>query len=284
MKGCLLFLLLAVFPAAATAAFETFPPRIQLATEYGGDVDVAQFLVSEKLDGVRGRWTGTMLLTRGGERIHAPAWFTEGWPRAALDGELWLGRGRFDETSGVVRTLVPDHDAWREMKFMVFDLPESAAPFAERVAAIRALLDEHKVPWLQAVEQFRVRDAAELDAHLERIVDAGGEGLMLHHENARYSAGRSDDLMKYKPFDDAEARVIAHLEGKGKYAGMTGSLLVERADGVRFRVGSGLSDAERANPPPIGSWITYRYNGLTSKGLPRFPRFLRVREEGPRAN
>lgn len=288
MKGRLLSLLFvvfpAVFPAAVAAADEILPPGIQLATGYGGDVDVTRYLVSEKFDGVRGRWTGTMLITRGGERIHAPAWFIEGWPNEPLDGELWMGRGRFDETSGVVRTLEPDHDAWREMKFMVFDLPESAAPFAERAEAIRALLNEHRVPWLQAVEQFCVRDVEELDAHLDRVVDAGGEGLMLHHEDARYRTGRNNHLMKYKPFDDAEARVVAHLEGKGKYEGKTGSLLVERPDGVRFRVGSGLSDAERSNPPPIGSWITYRYSGLTSTGLPRFPRFLRVREAGPPPN
>ena len=60
---------------------------------------------------------------------------------------------------------------------------------------------------------------------------------------------------------------------------MTGALEVESADGRRFRLGSGLSEADRAEPPPIGSWVTYRYNGLTSTGLPRFARFLRVRVE-----
>ena len=100
---------------------------------------------------------------------------------------------------------------------------------------------------------------------------------MLHHRGSIYRNGRSEWLLKYKRHDDAEARVVAHLPGKGKYEGMTGSLLVERPDGVRFRLGSGLSDVQRADPPPIGAWVTYRYDGLTSKGVPRFARFLRVR-------
>src|SRR5690606_554850 len=137
------------------------------------------------------------------------------------------------------------------------------------------------IAWLQPVPQFRVTDAAALQARLQAVVAAGGEGLMLHHRDARYRAGRSDGLRKLKPHADAEARVVAHLPGRGKYAGMTGALLVERADGVRFRLGSGLDDAQRAAPPPIGSLVTYRYSGHTRNGLPRFARFLRVRHEAP---
>lgn len=254
------------------------PPALLLANGYEGDIEVGEYWVSEKLDGVRGRWTGRELITRNGHALTAPAWFTANWPDVALDGELWIGRGQFDLLSGTVRTQKADDAAWRKVRFMVFDLPQSDAPFSGRVQEIARLLQRANIAWLQPVAQFRVADAAELDARLEEIVAAGGEGLMLHHQDALYRAGRSDDLLKYKLHDDAEARVIAHLPGKGKYEGMLGALLVETHEGVRFRVGSGLSDAQRAAPPAIGSWITYRYNGLTSKGLPRFPRFVRLRE------
>jgi len=60
-----------------------------------------------------------------------------------------------------------------------------------------------------------------------------------------------------------------------------GALLVERPDGLRFRLGSGLDDAQRAAPPPIGSLVTYRHNGHTRNGVPRFARFLRVRADEP---
>ena len=245
---------------------------------FAGTRPVDEYWVSEKLDGVRGRWDGRRLWTRGGHPVDAPAWFTAGWPRLPMDGELWLGRGRFDALSVLVRHPPDDDTAWRNVRFLVFDLPGHGGSFEARVHAMRDLLREGVPPWLRPVAQSRVRDHDQLQARLRAVLDAGGEGLMLHHRDARYQAGRSGGLLKLKPHDDAEARVVAHLPGRGKYAGMAGALLVERDDGTRFRLGSGLSDAERGAPPALGSLVTYRYNGLTPNGLPRFPRYLRVRE------
>lgn len=272
------FLFLSFAPVAVGAGVA---PGVQLAHTYEHVDDVRDYFVSEKYDGVRGRWTGSALLTRNGHVIAAPEWFTRDWPDAIMDGELWAGRGRFDVASGTVRSQQADDDEWRKLRFMVFDLPAMDAPFSERVQRMRLVLDRNGIAWLQPVAQLRVESSDALDAMLGAIVAAGGEGLMLHHQDARYATGRSRQLLKYKPHTDAEARVLAHVAGKGKYAGMTGALLVERTDGVRFLVGSGLDDADRAEPPPIGSLITYRYNGYTANGLPRFPRFLRVRELPP---
>jgi DNA ligase-1 len=44
-------------------------------------------------------------------------------------------------------------------------------------------------------------------------------------------------------------------------------------------LGTGFTDAQRAAPPAIGTWVTYRYRGTTDKGVPRFASFLRVRED-----
>ena len=92
-------------------------------------------------------------------------------------------------------------------------------------------------------------------------------------------AGRSDTLLKHKRGRDAEARVVGYRPGKGKYEGMVGALLVEDAHGRRFALGSGLRDADRAAPPAIGSTVTFRYDGLTEQGNPRFARYLRVRRD-----
>jgi DNA ligase-1 len=167
---------------------------------------------------------------------------------------------------------------------MVFDLPPARLPpgarFGERLAALKALAVAADNPFLTVVEQQRVTGHGALMARLDAVVAAGGEGLMLRREAAPYRGGRSDDLLKVKRHLDAEARVIAHLPGQGKYQGMLGALLVEEANGTRFRIGTGFSDAERADPPPVGSVVTFRYRGRTKNGLPRFASFLRLRE-GP---
>lgn len=273
----------AMTQARGTEAAAPAAPELPLAEVYApGAVDLAGYWVSEKLDGVRGFWDGTRLISRGGYPIRAPDWFTAGFPPLPLDGELWLGRGRFAAMSGLARQHEPDAEAWREVRFMLFDLPPSRLPadagFTARLQALKDLVAAAGSPYLVVVEQRRVDDHAALMAELEQVVAAGGEGLMLRRDDAPYRGGRSADLLKVKPYLDAEARVVAHLPGRGKYRGMLGALLVEEPDGTRFRLGTGFSDAERADPPPPGSLVTFKYHGRTKNGLPRFASFLRVRE------
>jgi DNA ligase-1 len=254
------------------------PLPLLLAETDNGQADVALYLVSEKYDGVRAYWDGQVLRTRNGNVINAPRWFVKNFPERALDGELWIGRGQFERLSGTVRRQTPDNAEWRQVRYLVFELPQAPGTFRQRVQALREVLAAAGVPWLQAVEQFEINNRKALAQKLAAIVKAGGEGLMLHRADALYTTGRSDVLLKMKPWNDAEATVIAHQPGRGKYAGMLGALRVRTADGVEFLLGSGLSEANRRNPPPIGTIVTYRYRELTSRGLPRFASFLRVRE------
>jgi DNA ligase 1 len=249
-----------------------------LANVASADIDPAPYLVSEKFDGVRGLWDGQTMRTRAGNAIAAPAWFTAKLPKQALDGELWMGRGQFEKLSGAVRKTTPQDDEWRQIKYLVFELPNAPGTFAERYAQIKRITAEANFAQLVAVEQFRIKDNAALKRKLAEIVRAGGEGLMLHRADALYVTGRNDALLKLKPLDDAEATVMGYVPGKGKYQGKMGALQVETADGKRFQIGTGFSDALRANPPPVGTLVTYTYRGLTKNGLPRFASYLRVRE------
>lgn len=274
---CLAWALLIPALAAATpAAKSELPPM--LAKRYHAGIDPAAYWVSEKYDGVRARWDGQQLRLRSGTPIAAPGWFTDALPATRLDGELWMGRRSFDRLSGLVRRQTPDDPAWRKVRYMMFDLPGASGDFSSRVHDLRQLAAESGQPWLQAAPQRRVASHEELQRWFDEVVAGGGEGLMLHHAAARWTAGRSSALLKLTPWLDDEARVIAHLPGKGRLQGMTGSLLVETPDGRRFRLGSGLSDAERRDPPPLGSLVSYRYRELTPRGKPRFPVFLRRRE------
>ncbi len=260
-------------PAARSASTEPL-----LANELGPHIDPAAYLVSEKYDGVRGLWDGQTLRFRSGRAVNAPAWFTARLPREPLDGELWLGRRRFDELSGRVRALLPDEAAWHELRYMVFELPAAGGTFAERAARIEALAQASDWPQLVAAPQTAITDRASLQRRLALTVAEGGEGLMLHLASAPVSTGRSDVLVKLKPQRDAEATVVAHHAGQGKYDGLLGALEVRTPEGRRFLIGSGLSDAQRRTPPAVGSVVTYRYRELTRTGLPRFASFMRVHD------
>ena len=267
---------IATFSPNALLAAEAIP--LLLAETEQGQSDVSLFLVSEKLDGVRAYWDGKALRTRNGNDINAPGWFTEGFPDRPLDGELWIGRGQFDALSGAVRRQSPDGAEWRQVRYLVFELPNAAGTFRERYEQLKREVERANVPWLKAVEQWENADRKALDLKLAEILKLGGEGLMLHRADATYTTGRSDVLLKMKLWRDAEAEVISHHPGKGKYAGMLGALKVRTADGAEFMLGTGFSDAERRNPPPIGTTVTYRYRELTKRGVPRFASFHRVRD------
>lgn len=249
-----------------------------LASVYSGQVDPALCLVSEKYDGVRALWDGRVMRHRSGREVAAPRALLASLPGEPLDGELWLGRGRFEALSGIVRTQLPRPADWAGVRYMVFEMPGGAGTFAERAGRLGELVARSRSPQLVAAPQERVADRAELQRRLESVVGAGGEGLMLHLAAAPVVTGRSDVLMKLKPHLDAEAVVVAHRSGTGKYRDQVGALEVETPDGRRFLVGSGLSDALRRDPPARGSVITYRYRDLTSSGLPRFATYLRRHE------
>ncbi|MBK6639452.1 MAG: DNA ligase [Rhodocyclaceae bacterium] len=253
-------------------------PAIVLAQVYRAGIDPAAYLVSEKFDGVRAVWDGQVLRFRSGNPVNAPAWFIAALPPEPLDGELWLGRSKFDRLSGIVRTSIPDDAQWRQISYLIFEAPGHPGDFTERAAHLAALTDRLQVPWLRAIRQQRVADDKELLALYQRLIAQGAEGMMLHRADAPYVTGRSDVLLKLKPVEDAEATVVGYVPGRGKLTGKTGALLMETAEGKQFALGSGLPDALRRTPPPLGTRITYRYQELTATGVPRFPRFWRVRE------
>jgi len=264
------------FSAAVTGTFAGESPVIMQAKKYAAGVAVAEYFVSEKLDGVRARWDGKQLVSRHGNVFAAPAWFVSSFPRRVLDGELWLGRGKYQQTVSVVSRQQP-HDGWRALTFMVFDLPNNPQPFFERYAQMKIIGHQFLSPYMKIIAQQRISSHSQLMTLLDDVVSQGGEGLMLHHKDALYRSGRSTHLLKVKKLDDAEAIVVAYRAGKGKYSGMVGSIKLRMTNGQEFYVGSGLTDALRADPPTLGSVITYRHQGFTDKGLPRFPVYLRQR-------
>ncbi|WP_016955496.1 DNA ligase [Catenovulum agarivorans] len=256
------------------------PIDLMLAEKYSTDIKLSDYLVSEKYDGVRAYWDGKQFWTRQGNPINPPASFVADFPNRPLDGELWLGHNQFADLMSII------HDAtdprWQQVSFMVFDLPDLPVEFSARYQKMLELMQQlPSNSSIKIVEQFDVNTHQKLQTLLNQYVNNGAEGLMLHKKSALYRGKRSDDLIKVKKFTDAEAKVIEYIAGKGQFTGLVGALLVEDLlTGKQFKIGSGLSKAQRANPPAIGSIITYKFTGLTKNELPRFPVFLRIRSEG----
>jgi DNA ligase-1 len=251
---------------------DTAPP-ILLAHKWEVDHDPTGWWMSEKLDGVRAYWDGEAFVSRLGNRFFAPDWFVADLPADTLDGELWVDRKRFQKTISIVRSGDAGHE-WREVRYVVFDAPNARGSFENRAAHAQMVLERAAAPHARWHEHVVCTGVDHLRRELQRVEALGGEGLMLRQPGSMYVVGRSTTLLKVKTFQDAEARVVGHAPGAGKHKGRVGALIVELADGTRFNVGTGMSDAERESPPKLGAIITFRYQELSDDGVPRFPSYV----------
>lgn len=252
------------------------PSEVMLPGMYNEGDDIRGWLISEKLDGVRGYWDGRHLLSKNGKILRPPARFTRELPVFALEGELWGGRGSYSQTVSTVLKQQPD-DGWLQLKFAIFDVPEASGGFLHRLEMARKWFSGHPSPYAFVIPQIPVKDGEQLKQELQRVQELGGEGLIVRKPDGLYTAGRSTEILKVKDYQDAEAVVVGHLPGQGRNLGRLGALLVELPDGTRFKIGSGFSDEERQHPPPLGEVVTFKYFGYYPSGIPRFPSFLRIR-------
>lgn len=274
MRRCFCWILFClIFCPIPAYTIEPMLPHV-----YSSEINVSGWLMSEKYDGVRGYWDGHTFFSKNGKLLHPPSEFTRDLPPFPLEGELWAGRGTFERTVSIVNRQYP-HSGWLTLKFAIFDVPKSAKIFSERIEEARQWFCQHRSPYAFVIKQTSVTDQAHLQRELQRVEKLGGEGLVVRRPDALYTAGRSIEILKVKNYQDAEATVLDHLPGKGKNQGRLGALLVEMADGTRFRIGSGFSDAERESPPPLGALITFKYYGRYNSGIPKFPSYLRIRKD-----
>ena len=251
---------------------------VMLAHSWDQKVEIKGWWMSEKLDGVRGYWTGSKLISRQGNLFNAPEWFTRNFPSTPLDGELWTEREQFQELVSIVRRESAGTD-WEKVHYFVFDAPEIEGGFEKRLDFARRWFLEHPNLFAEVLEHQICESEEHLRKKLKEIESLGGEGMMLRKPDSPYTVGRSYDLLKVKTYEDAEATVIKHLPGSGKHTGRLGSILVGLPNGIQFAIGTGFSDKERDNPPPIGSIVTFKYYGFYKSGIPKFASFLRIHEE-----
>jgi DNA ligase-1 len=248
---------------------------VMLAHKYEGDFSAVAhgWWYAEKFDGLRMLWSGTKLMTRTGNTIHAPSWFTCVLPKdLPLDGELWMGYGNdaFNAVNGMVHMLKADDSRWERAQYMVFDAPCASGSLAERVRCLDSVKGIAK--HVRVVEYKPVTSAAALQEALDTLRTAGAEGLVLRDSKALYVNGRSKAMLKVKPFQDAEAVVTAYNWQIGGARSLACTM-----GGQKFSVT--VPEAVVESPPPVGSTITVQFFELTAKGVPRFPTYKGVRAD-----
>ena len=252
-------------------------PELMLLKEWEGQ-DVSGWLMSEKMDGVRAYWDGQKLISRGGVELSPPAWFTEGFPPFAVDGELWSKRGDFENIISIVKKKEP-HDGWKNIAFYAFDVPSENGGLIQRLVKLEYYLKLNQADYLKVAKQITCKNEEHLKSFFQEIEKGGGEGVVVRNPDTKYVTKRDPSSLKIKSFHDAECEVVEHHKGEGKYKNSFGSLTCKTDEGIMFDIGSGFSESERKNPPAIGSKITYKFQEITKGGKPRFPVYMRMKEE-----
>jgi DNA ligase 1 len=262
------------------------PLKVMLADKYNDKKhSVIGWYMSHKIDGIRAYWDYNrgMLVTRNDKQIYAPQWFLDGMPDFDLDGELVFAPdgnecGQFQKTCSVVKRHNAD-DRWNHVKYFVFESPSWPFTFDAVYDALKSrLFCAH----ITVLKQVKCESIAQMRKMHDEYTAREGEGLMLRDPHSEYVPKRSKQLLKVKIWDDAEAVVIEHHPGEGKHEGRLGGCICTWHDGRNdrtFHVGVGFTDAERDDPPKIGSTITFSYFGMTDGGSPRHPKYLRIRED-----
>ena len=250
-------------------------PNLLLLKSYKEDVNVTGWLMSEKLDGIRAYWTGNKLISRSGKEFATPKWFIKDFPPFEIDGELWTKREDFEHISSIVNQQKP-HDGWREITYNIFEVPHQEGSLIMRLEVLKKWLKKHPNSFIKIIAQEPCRDREHLKSRLKEVEALGAEGLVVRNPLALYIDKRTSEALKVKSFEDDECVVRGYTQGHGKFEELIGALICSW-HGKVFKIGSGLSLEERRNPPALGSNVTFKYNGVTRYGKPRFPVFLRVR-------
>ena len=244
---------------------------------------------SEKYDGYRAIWNGKDFVSRNGNIFLAPKSFKRWLPEdTALDGELFIGRESF-EKHGLLRRKDVAENAWEKakVKYQIFDSPSIDGDFEVRQSKIKKIISDScknnkGVCPLKYTTQKKIKNELELYNMFDKLVGKGAEGIMLRSPHSPYEGKRSSHLLKVKQLFDDECKIVGHNKGTGKYSNMLGAFKCEliKNPKIKFNI-SGMDDSIRTNylkTHPIGTTVTFTYMGLSAKGVPRHPNYLRIRK------
>lgn len=253
-----------------------FSLELQKPKIYTEKSEVRNWVMSEKLDGIRAYWNTKELLTRKGNKIYAPKWFIKSLPNFELDGELWTKRDDFENIQSIVMDKKPSKK-WKEITYNIFEVPNQKGDFLSRLKVAKKYIEKENLKHLKIIKQIKIKDKTHLKKYKNEIISKKGEGVIVKNPFLEYFQGRSSNILKVKNFSDMEGEVIEiNISQK---TGVLKSLRVKLKNGIIFNLGGGFTKKQRKSPPKISSIVSFKYYGFTKYGKPKFASFLRVRED-----
>ncbi len=254
----------------------SFAIEIQKAKVYKNNQDISFWVMSEKLDGIRGYWTGEELQTRKGKKIYTPKWFIKNFPAFELDGELWTKRNDFEHIQNIIMDKKPSKE-WKEITYNIFEVPNAKGNFKKRLNKAKAWFKTNKNQHVKIIKQIKIKNKKHLNNFLNEIILKQGEGVIVKDPTKFYHTGRSPYVLKVKKSYDMEGVVIAiNISKKTK---VLKSLRIKLNNNIIFNLGTGFTKEERKNPPKIKDVITFKYYSISKYGKPKFASFLHIRKD-----
>ena len=237
--------------------------------------NITNWYMSEKLDGIRAYWNGKEFISKNGNKIYAPFWFTKDFPPFELDGELWSKREDFENIQNIVLDETPT-TKWNEITYNIFEVPNTDGNFNKRLEKITLWLEKNPNKFIKIIPQKICKNESDLDNYLKELIAKKAEGIILKNPNLDYFTGRNENILKVKKFYEEEGLVIGlNYSKEGKFK----SLKLKLENGIIFNLGGGFSNMQKENPPKIGDIVTFKYYDLTKNDKPKFASFLRIRKK-----
>lgn len=237
--------------------------------------NITNWYMSEKLDGIRAYWNGKEFISKNGNKIYAPFWFTKDFPPFELDGELWSKREDFENIQNIVLDETPT-TKWNELTYNIFEVPNTDGNFDKRLEKIQLWIEKNPNKFIKIIPQKICKNESDLNNYLKELIAKKAEGIILKNPNLDYFTGRNENILKVKEFYDEEGLVIGlNYSKEGKFK----SLKLKLENGIIFNLGGGFSNMQKENPPKIGDIVTFKYYDLTKNDKPKFASFLRIRKK-----
>lgn len=255
------------------------------------NINISDYLVSEKLDGVRGFWDGKRLYSKNENLYYPPDDFVKNFPPFAIDGELYCDAEFEDIISDVKKS------KFQCVKLYVFEVPNQKGNLEQRLQVLKDYLKIYPNDNIKIIPQLNFKNKDEFFKYFDDITKNGAEGVVLHKKDTDFDTKKGDNIIKFKKYFDDECvitkinytkNLLKNYECKWDIKNAQKALKTKKQkelfnskknEQYIIKIGSGFNKDHRENPLSIGTKITIKYYKISKNLKPIHAVFIRVRKD-----